>query len=387
VKIKHNGLMIAAIVLVAMAALSWWAYSKFEFYETERETGYRGEARDNPYLAAGRLLEQFAAGVRFQQAYAELPPPQATLLLPTPRRGLSEQQSERLREWAEAGGHLILVSWTLWDAERSGADYLLDPLGVRQFMHEPAGKPGAAQDRPPSPRDQPRPVRLPGGNGQLNVFFDPHFVLKDASGKAAWALADAAGNHVLHYRVGRGAITVLSDDGFLTNSSIAKGDHAALLVWLIDPTPGSKVWIVQSDEVPALWRWLVDHAAPAVASALALLVCWLWAASRRFGPALPAPRSERRSLVEHISASGRFLWREARGAALYEAVLDELRQRIRLRHPAWAELPVDEVARRAATLSGMAPAAVRRALIGGARRREEDFLHDIQTLEALRNVL
>jgi hypothetical protein len=101
-----------------------------------------------------------------------------------------------------------------------------------------------------------------------------------------------------------------------------------------------------------LWRWLLDRAAPVVASAMPLLVCWLWAASRRFGPALPAPRSQRRSLVEHIGASGRFLWREARGTALYEAVLDELRQRNRLRHPAWAELPVEEMAQRAAALSG-----------------------------------
>jgi Domain of unknown function (DUF4350) len=387
VRTKHNGIIIAAIVLVAVAALSWWTYSKFEFYDTESELGYRGEARKNPYLAAGRLLEKYAAHVRFQQVYTGLPPPGATLLLPTPRRGLSKQQSERLREWAEAGGHLILVTWTLWDDERSEGDYLLDPLGVRQFQHEPAAKPGAAQEAPPLPGDQPRPVRLPRDGEQLDVFFDSHFMLKDASGKAAWALADDNGTHVLHYRVGRGAITALSDDRFLTNDAIEKYDHAALLVWLFEPKPGSTVWIVQGDDVLPLWRWLLDHAAPAVASMLALLVCWLWAASRRFGPALLAPRPERRSLVEHISASGRFLWREARGAALYQAVLDELRQRIRLRHPAWAELPLEEMAQRAATLSGMAPAAVRSALIDGARRREEDFVHDIQTLETLRKRL
>lgn len=386
-KIKRNGLIIAAIVLVALAALSWWAYSKFEFYDTESELGYRGEARKNPYLAAGRLLEKFAASVRFERVYTELPPPGATLLLPTPRRNLSPQRSEQLRRWAEAGGHLIVVSWTLWDDERSETDYLLDPLGVHQFQNEPVTKPGAAQEKPALPADQPRLVRLPGGGEQLDLFFDSRYMLKDASREAAWALADDNGDHVLHYRVGRGAITALSDDGFLTNASIAKRDHAALAVWLFDPKPGSKVWIVQSDDVPPLWRWLLDHAAPAVASALALLVCWLWAASRRFGPALPAPRSERRSLVEHISASGRFLWREARGTALYEAVLDELRQRIRLRHPAWAELPVEEMAQRAAALSGMAPAAVRSALSGGARRREEDFVRDIQTLETLRKRL
>jgi hypothetical protein len=105
VKVKRNGLIIAAIVLVALAALSWWAYSKFEFYDTESELGYRGEARKNPYLAAGRLLEKFAASVRFERVYTELPPPGATLLLPTPRRNLSPQRSEQLRRWAEAGGH------------------------------------------------------------------------------------------------------------------------------------------------------------------------------------------------------------------------------------------------------------------------------------------
>jgi hypothetical protein len=386
VKIKRNGLIIVAIVLVTLAALSWWVYGTFEVYDSESELGYRGEARKNPYLAAGRLLEKFAARVRFQQVYTEPPPPGATLLLPTPRRGLSKQQSERLSQWAEGGGHLILVTWTLWDDARREADYLLDPLGVRQFQHEPVAKP-AAEDKPPLPSDQPRPVRLPGSGEQLELFFDSHFVLKDASGKAAWALADDSGTHVLHYRLGRGAITALSDDRFLTNAAIDKHDHAALVVWLFDPKPESTIWIVQSDDVLPLWRWLLDHAAPAFSGALALLVCWLWAASRRFGPALSAPHSERRSLVEHISASGRFLWRAARGAALYEAVLDELRQRIRLRHPAWAELPVEEVALRAATLSGIALPAVRRALESGARRGEEDFVHDIQTLETLRKRL
>jgi len=45
------------------------------------------------------------------------------------------------------------------------------------------------------------------------------------------------------------------------------------------------------------------------------------------------------------------------------------------------------MAQRAATLAGMAPAAVRGALESGARRREEDFVHDIQTLETLRKRL
>jgi hypothetical protein len=387
VKIKRNGLIVAAVVLVSVAVLSWWAYSKFEFYDTQSELGYRGEARKNPYLAAGRLLEKFDARVRFKQVYTGPPPPGATLLLPTPRRGLSMQQSQRLRQWAEAGGHLILVTWTLWDDQRSEGDYLLDPLGVHQFQNEPVTKPGAAQNKAALPADPSQPVRLPDKTGQLDVSFDSHFMLKDAAREAAWALADDNGAHVLHYRVGHGAITALSDDRFLTNDAIEKRDHAALVVWLFNPKPGSEVWIVQSDDVPPLWRWLLDHTAPAVTSALALLVFWLWAASRRFGPTILAPRSERRSLVEHISASGRFLWREARGAALYEAVLDELRQRIRLRHPAWAELPVEEMAQRAAALSGMAPTAVRRALLGGARRREEDFVHDIQTLETLRKRL
>ena len=89
---------------------------------------------------------------------------------------------------------------------------------------------------------------------------------------------------------------VISDPDLLSNAGIGRGDHAALLLDLIElmrPADGTVI----VDEVvhgffrsPSLWRTLFERPFLAVtAIAMTALVILIWAASRRFGAALPAP--------------------------------------------------------------------------------------------------
>ena len=41
-----------------------------------------------------------------------------------------------------------------------------------------------------------------------------------------------------------------------------------------------------------------------LAAAAVLLAAWLWSTSRRLGPLIPQPPATRRSMVEHVAASG-----------------------------------------------------------------------------------
>jgi hypothetical protein len=389
--LRRKQIAIGAIVAAALALAAFWVYTNFELYEQEIEVGLQAEARENPYLALGRFVEHYGASVRTFPVYTRPPPPGATLYFPAERVVLSARQNAELRAFAEDGGHLIVVTHTLWEEKNKTPDPLLDPLGAAQFENKPreplqCPAPKTENDEPWQKPD-PLPVSLPDGSGTLMLHFDQRFRLEERGSPAVWRLADTFGAHALHYRVGQGAITVLTDDGLLTNREIGKHDHAALATWLLEPQPGGIIWIIRDHDAPPLWAWLWKYAAPVVLAALVLLAVWLWGATRRFGPIAPDTAAERKSLVEHITASGRFLWQHGASGTLMAAVVQALRQRIRARHPAWAGLAVGDLSAKLAAFTGLPEAAIARALAADPRRSSERFTQDLETLESLRRRL
>jgi hypothetical protein len=117
----------------------------------------------------------------------------------------------------------------------------------------------------------------------------------------------------------------------------------------------------------------------------ALLVAWLWGASRRFGPMLPAPVLARRALIEHIDASGRWLWKlEAGRERLLEAVRQRTLAVLQRRQPALMRLERDERHARLAEQCKLSITRVRSALEGGAASDPIEFARQISTLQQLR---
>lgn len=393
---RRNAIAIGAIVTATLALAAFWVYTNFELYEKEIEVGLKREARENPYLALGRFVEHYGASVRTFPVYTRPPPPGATLYFPAERVVLSARQNAELRAFAEAGGHLIVVTYTLWEEKDKTSDPLLDPLGAAQFENKPPPVHPSNSLQCPAPKTEndaprwkpgPRPVALPDGPGTLMLHFDQRFRLEERGSPAVWRLADTFGAHALRYRVGQGSITVLTDDELLTNAEIGKHHHAALAAWLLDPRPGGILWIIRDHDTPPLWARLWKYAAPVVLAVLALLAVWLWGATRRFGPIAPDTAAERRSLVEHITASGRFLWQHGASGALMAAVVQALRQRIRARHPPWVGLPVGDLSVQLAAFTGLPEQAIARALAADPPSSGERFTQDIETLESLRRRL
>ena len=71
-------------VLLLVALGTWWFLSTYERVPVEVPTGYRGEARINPYLAAEKLLQQlgYDADSRATLTPSEwLPQPEDTLVM------------------------------------------------------------------------------------------------------------------------------------------------------------------------------------------------------------------------------------------------------------------------------------------------------------------
>jgi len=275
-------------------------------------------------------LQQMALGpndtVVLLQDSSELPPPVASALL----------------DWVDRGGHLLVrTPPPVEDDAGSTQGPLLDRLGVDSLFQRSDCQPFHVDDDPGhvefcagrrftlgfaanaqaerrwgGDRDLVF-ARLRHGQGKVSVLADMEFLRGDVDSPAA-RLAAAAG----------GASDGLHDKA-----------HRDLTRYLLDPNYGKgAVWLIYASRPPSLWARLFYQGWPLWAPLLLALLGWLWARSQRFGSLLPSPVLERRSLLEHVHASGELLLRFGHGTRLYEAVLALFLHRLRLRAPVAAAL-------------------------------------------------
>ena len=139
--------------------------------------------------------------------------------------------------------------------------------------------------------------------------------------------------------------------------------------------------------MPSLLQWLLDHAPLAVLSALLLLATWLWMISRRFGPTLPNPEPLRRRIMEHIEASGAYLWKTHHREALVDAVREDVLATAARRHPGWTGMNRQEREEHIAELTGMTTEAARRLLDGFKPATRQDFTVLIRQLKTIKDRL
>ena len=120
---------------------------------------------------------------------------------------------------------------------------------------------------------------------------------------------------------------------------------------------------------------------------LLALLAWLWMRSQRFGSLLPSPREERRSLLEHVRASGEHLHRYGKTPLLYAAARQAFLTRLRRRAPVAAALEGEAQARAIADHLRLSPEQVRTALQVPASRDDAALRDRIALLIRMRNQL
>jgi hypothetical protein len=175
-------------------------------------------------------------------------------------------------------------------------------------------------------------------------------------------------------------------DNYFDNDGLRQFDHAELLVLLAAQSgAAAPVLLVQDNENVGWATYLWQHWRPVLLGLAAMLLLWGWSAARRFGPLLPGPAGARRALIEHIDASGRWLWRLPQGRALLLAAVRQRTETLLLRRlPELHALSGPERARRLARLARLPEAHVMDALHGAAATRAADFTRQISTLQQLR---
>jgi hypothetical protein len=337
-----------------------------------------GEALTNPLLAAQLLLTRLGYPARVVRGEIDLPPAGQVLVMLHRTAAFASLRQANLLRWVAAGGRLVVTPSE--DDETGKPDALLAALGVQAA---------------PGPSNTNRRglvhLPLPPVKAMAMVVASRHLHLIDTRHAASHALGDASGAFLLILPYGKGDVTVVSDASFFEGFWIGQYDNAALVVWLVlGRTEPAGVVLSFEDEMPSLAALLGRHAWTLVLPALLLAGAGAWRAAARFGPLAPDPPDERRSLLEHLDAAGRWLWQGDRGMdrrALMDAVRRAVAARVEARQPAWSKLPGPELIENLAAAAGLAPQEVAQALHGPAIRDEAQFVATVRTLAQVRRAL
>ncbi len=387
---KWRVLVLAAAIAVVAGCLWLW-----DQVMTERLVAvpYKAQAAiDNPLLAGTRLLTAHGHAVRVEKMLepgmlAALP--RGTLLLTG--GAVDAAQAAPLLAWARRGNTLVVRPGWIGRAggqTRAAAD--TDAIGSRYGV---ALSSRTRQDdtcralrRPkPAPDDDAHLVCVtpPDYDYPLELSRGLEVLQPEDDANPLWG--DEYGLGVLVFAEGRGHVVVVAQDYF-SDEALGHFDHGELLLVLAGLAgPRTPVLAVNATQSLTWMQLLWQRFWPALCAAAVALALWAWAASRRFGPAIPAPAGERRALLEHIDASGRWLWQVPGGRdVLLAAVRRTVMARLQRRAPELLTLDAATRVRRLAELAGLSADDVDSALHAPPAQRAADFTHQISTLQRLR---
>ena len=289
------------------------------------------------------------------------------------RRSINEEQMTALKDWVKRGGRLVVAL-----DEAPSLDPVLSWLGIRVQ---------GDREKDPDKLTETETLDMDSRSGPAPIEAPKAPRLVDSRKESNFSVGSPAGKFLLRFFHGEGRVIVLSDASFLTNDHIGRKGHARAAWAIVNAqTPPKGVWIVVHEDMPTLLGLLTHYAPAALVSGLLLLTGWLWLAGSRFGPIAPDPSRNRRSLLEHIEATGDLLLRIGRGEDLAQAARAAVLRRVELREPETAKLPSTALVQRLAVVARLSPKRVDAAL-NGAITGPADLVTTVQTLETVRRSL
>ena len=388
-------LLITGGGLISLAVLISWWLGNYELVEEQYRTGVSLEARRNPFLAAELFLREMGTDVESvhgRSRLQQLPPATDILLVNEFDGNLTPERYEKLLDWIDAGGQLIITANRLWnDKNKTSGNRLLDEFGIHL---RPAKD--LKNDKLDLGSSEIINVDFDSG-GSAKVVFNKYYHLDDVKKLASVTVNSNSGIHLLQIPYGDGLITVMSDNNFLKNpssltfagfnfgsTSIAENDNAYFLWHLVGND--KKVWLIYNTHSPSISSLLWEKAPQFCVAFIILVIFWLWSTRNRFGPPLPAFETPRRNLLEHIQMTATYEWRQDKAENRLQHNRELLQQEIRTRHPNISSLEPSEQCAGLAKISGLAAEKVFQALYR-EWKTEREFIQITNLLRSLRQKL
>ena len=390
-------ILLSILFLVLSLATGYWFYNNFAWVEEEKEVGFQGIAKTNKLLAAEFFLRKMGIPVRQVNglvAFRDLPSPGHTLLIATQRETLNKELSQKLLTWIRSGGHLIVEARFL-EAETEPDDKDKDntakntkQTSVKDPLLEELSVFSTTSNGDEDSKDIPVKFSLPGNSILVNFPYQRILQSAPATPPTVWLVEDELGTYLMQFSLGQGLLTVLSSTVMFSNDEIAKHEHARFLHYLAQQQEhNAGVWLIRADDMPALWEWLWDNAGYTMLCLSILFLLWLWCAPLRFGPQLNDRQTERRSLLEHIQASGYYRWHENQSGFLLARVQEALWDKIQISHPVIRREHLRQAYAMLEEITGIKEALIKQALTPVKSIKEREFTKILRMLEIIRKHL
>jgi hypothetical protein len=379
----------------AVALLVTWFLVSFERKDIDVPLPPRGEAVFNPLYALKVSLQGAGQHVVSRPRLAdETRPlgPRDTVVLNGDPELLSPRDIDRLFDWVADGGHLVVEAPSRVVPEDQAS--LVAPFGVGAREADdnacmtvdklPSTMPDEEMDEEFLARKKAEERRT--GNPAIytyDLYCFSRFTLT-AAAKPQLAWRDGGGAVFARFDHGLGSIDVIADIIPLTRSNLQDREHAAFVRQLLDPNWGRGTFhLIYATDMPPLWQLLWRHGWMVIVSLALLLLLWVRMRTPRFGPLLPSPPEARRSLLEHVQASGEHLYRYGRAHLLHQALRRHVLARIRRRDPVAASLEGQAQITAIAERTGLPATDVGDALQSPRPLDARDFRHRIARLISL----
>lgn len=344
-----------------MIFLSALLVSCGETEKKRRTLGYKGEAKNNPFLAAQRYLQSQGREVGKEHGVGNYEERAGMLFLP-PSSINTIGRSKRLLEWVSEGGHLVVMLegggmgghdftvrpegkvWEDPDEELPGLEYLLDALGVALIEWECVPEEGGVDPETLEVDDweeMDESDRVLLGAERIEMQFEDEEVIEVhhwsdwgfeyeevymgeyGSGEAA----ESTQHRYLSVIYDEGRVSLLADGRPLRNRYIGYAGHARLLDQLCQLSPDGEV-LFSSGEGDGLVSMMWRHFPEFVVALLLAVGLWLWLHLPRFGPTQDITGSGHLELSSQLRGVGRFLWSHKRDDVLLESLRSMVRRRL-----------------------------------------------------------
>jgi hypothetical protein len=384
---SRRGLIIGGLAAIVIALLAVWIIDNTTWEQIPIPTPLRGDAAEDPFYAAKALVRELG-GATSAASYFIPPPPDDVVYLSSWNWNLGAARRRLLEQWVESGGRLVMDESVYFHGEQFTA---WNGIGFR-FLEPAAGAEGEPGREDGNPRyEECRLLNRQGqsvlpderpDHGYLVCHWNARLGL--TSNRAAqWQLRDDRGVRAIRVAVGRGSVTVIRATPFWWRSLLDE-DHAELFVAMTQLRRGDRVHFLSEDDHPSLPVLVWRHGWPALLAALLALALALWRAGMRFGPLLPASAPVRRSLVEQIRGTGRFVLRQGAGGALHRACVRALENAARGSIAGFDAMQGRERASAIAAATGLDPDAVAEAIDTPASASPRIFVAAIMQVESIR---
>lgn len=336
-----NHLYILLFIIAILAGVGFYLYRVFTSYSYSfrdikryEDQYFKGEARENEYLAFAKLLQESEYNVTKLNEVHYLyhyPFRNGVVVFSGSPKFLGESNLDYFFEGARQGGHFIYNAgrafYSRFDGEQQ--DSILKRLDLRIVN---LGYDNACMEKLKnscySDNDDYGKMNSFSGAEQRKVFFDPHLTLSTTREDHIAKVSSDCAIHMLRYKYGKGIITVVTELSMLTNDRILYDDNLLFGVDMVSTGIGSdrnkEFWYLNVRGIPNIMDLIWYRGWMLILTVLVFIIAFLIIRGRRFGPIDKPVGVVRRQLQDHLDAASLFAW-NSNG---YQYILESVRKRV-----------------------------------------------------------